>query len=157
MEAMRGRSKVRILPPIALFCSLVPSLCLAKPLPVEIKQANSYPEFRVEGKPFFIHAAAFLYPRLPRDLWESSLKSVKEMGINTIDLYIPWNWHEDRPGRLDFDGHTNPRKDLIDLMKMIAKLGLRAIIRPGPYICAEWKNGGYPDWLLTSPEYKMSR
>src|SRR5204862_88414 len=58
---------------------------------------------------------------------------------------------------LDFDGRTNPRKDVLGLLELISRLGLRAIVRPGPYVCAEWRNGGYPDWLLGDPSYKMSR
>ena len=140
---------------IVSFFLILPQWIRAAP-PVDVKNTGTYPELRVEGKPFFIHAAHFPYPRLPRDLWESSLEDYKAMGINTIDLYIPWNWHESSSGQLDFDGHTNPRKDLIGLLRIISKLGLRAIARPGPYICAEWKNGGYPDWLLESSEYKMA-
>ena len=123
---------------------------------VQVKTAGTYPELRVDGKPFFIHGAAFFYPRLPRDLWERSLQTSKELGINTIDLYIPWNWHEALENQPDFDGRTNPRKDVLGLMRIISRLGLKAVIRPGPYICAEWKNGGYPDWLLRRPEYKMA-
>ena len=142
---------------------LLPLLLLLAPLAhaqgkrVEIVSVNSYPEFRIYGQPFFVHSAAFLYPRIPRDLWERSLFEYSRLGINTIDLYVPWNWHESKPGELDFDGHGNPRKDLLGLLALIARLHLRAIVRPGPYICAEWRNGGYPDWLLERPEYKMSR
>ena len=143
----------------SLLCLFI-FFCLAgvsRALPsVQVKATGTYPELWVEGKPFFIHAAAFFYPRLPRDLWEKSLQTSKELGINTIDLYIPWNWHEARENQLDFDGSANPRKDVLGLMRIISGLGLKAIIRPGPYICNEWKNGGYPDWLLRRPEYKMS-
>lgn len=123
---------------------------------VQVKSAGTYPELWVDGKPFFIHGSAFFYYRLPSDLWEESLQTSKEMGINTIDLYIPWNWHEALENQLDFDGHSNPRKDILGLMRIISRLGLKAVIRPGPYICNEWKNGGYPDWLLKHPEYKMA-
>ncbi|MBI4056906.1 MAG: beta-galactosidase, partial [Elusimicrobia bacterium] len=142
---------------IFILCFWIPATILGKSLPVEIKKTNTYPELWVQGKPFFIHGAGFFYPRIPRDLWESSLKTSKELGINTIHLYIPWNWHESKEGELDIDGHTNPRKDILGLMQIISHLGLKAMIQPGPYICAEWKNGGYPDWLLKRPEYKMAR
>src|SRR5579872_1142189 len=116
---------------------LLAPLAQAQGKRVEIVSVNSYPEFRISGQPFFVHSAAFLYPRIPRDLWERSLFEYSRLGINTIDLYVPWNWHESKPGELDFDGHGNPRKDLLGLLALIARLHLRAIVRPGPYICAE--------------------
>ena len=123
---------------------------------VQIELVHSYPELRVDSKPFFVHSAAFFYSRLPRDQWEKSLRRHAELGINTVDLYIQWNWHEPEEGQLDFDGHSNPRRDLKGLLQLIARLGLKVIIRPGPVILNEWKNGGYPDWLLRRPEYKES-
>lgn len=116
---------------------------------------HGYPELHVDGRPFFVHAAEFSYDRIPRDLWSQSLDHYRELGINTIDLRIPWNWHEPREGELDFDGHTNPRRDLRGLLAMIAQKGLRLIARPGPTIGDEWKNGGYPDWLLERADYQM--
>jgi Glycosyl hydrolases family 35 len=122
---------------------------------VEIAQVGGYPELRVDGRPFFIHSAAFFYDRVPRDLWDEMLERYKHLGINTIDIYIPWNWHEPREGEFDFDGHTNPRRDLRGLLSLIAEKGLRLIARPGPEILNEWRHGGYPGWLLKRPEYKM--
>jgi len=124
---------------------------------VEIVQHGGYPEFRVDGKPFFIHSAAFFYYRIPRDLWARSLDRHRELGINTIDLYIPWNWHQPREGELDFDGHSNPRRDLRTLLRLISEKGFKLIARPGPVILNEWRHGGYPDWLLARPEYGMDR
>ncbi|MDD5542105.1 MAG: beta-galactosidase [Acidobacteriia bacterium] len=123
---------------------------------VQIEMVNSYPELRVDGKPFLIHSAAFFYDRLPQEEWETSLRRHLALGINTIDLYIPWNWHEPQEGKLDFDGTTNPRRNLEGLLKLISGLGLKLIVRPGPVILNEWKNGGYPDWLLLRPEYQES-
>ncbi len=122
---------------------------------VEIVQHGGYPELRVDGKPFFIHSAAFFYYRIPRDLWSVSLDRHRELGINTIDLYIPWNWHEPREGELDLDGHSNPRRDLHSLLRLISEKGFKLIARPGPVILNEWRLGGYPEWLLERPEYKM--
>jgi len=70
------------------------------------------PELRVDGVPFFLHAAQFDYFRIPPDLWFRSLDRYRELGINTIDLRIPWNWHEIGDAEFDFDGHTNPRRNL---------------------------------------------
>lgn len=122
---------------------------------LEIVQHGGYPELRVEGQPFFIHSAAFFYYRIPRDLWEAMLNRYHALGINTIDIYIPWNWHEPKEGEFDFDGHTNPRRDLRSLLTLITNKGFRLIARPGPEILNEWRHGGYPGWLLERPEYKM--
>lgn len=120
-----------------------------------IVSVHGYPELRVDGRPFFIHAAEFSYYRIPRDLWSRSLDRYRELGINTIDLRIPWNWHEPVEGEFDFNGHSNPRRDLHSLLQMISQKGFHLIARPGPTIGDEWKNGGYPDWLLGRAEYQM--
>jgi hypothetical protein len=123
---------------------------------IEIVEHGGYPELRVDGTPFFIHSASFFYYRIPRDQWEALLRIYRSEGINTIDLYIPWNWHEPKEGELDFDGHTNPRRDLRTLLAVIAQEGFKLIARPGPEILNEWRHGGYPGWLLKRPEYKMN-
>ena len=122
---------------------------------MQIVQHGSYPELRVDGVAFFVHSAAFFYYRIPEDLWEASLDRHRELGINTIDLYIPWNWHEPREGEIDFDGRTNPRRNLRRLLHLIAEKGFKLIARPGPVILNEWRHGGYPEWLLERPEYNM--
>lgn len=121
-----------------------------------VKIVNGYPQFQLHGQPFFAHSTAFFYNRIPRDEWASSLVKLKEMGVNTVDLYIAWNWHEPEEGKLDFDGHSNPRRDVKALMEMTAEMGFAVIVRPGPVILNEWRNGGYPDWLLAKPEYQMN-
>ncbi len=121
-----------------------------------VKIAATYPEFQFNGRPFFAHSTAFFYNRIPRDEWGASLAKLKQMGINTVDLYIAWNWHEPEEGKLDFDGHSNPRRDVKSLLEMIDEMGFAVIARPGPVILNEWRNGGYPDWLLARPEYKMN-
>ncbi|HET9392808.1 MAG TPA: amino acid permease [Candidatus Rubrimentiphilum sp.] len=120
-----------------------------------IVQRNGYPIYTVGGKPFFVYGAAFFYERIPRPLWEASLAQYRAMGINTIDLYVMWNWHELRDGDFDFNGRTNPRRDLAGLLRLIDRDGFKVILRPGPVIRNEWRNGGYPDWLLRRPEYNM--
>jgi hypothetical protein len=122
----------------------------------QFRVVNSYPEYWVDGKPFFEHAAAFFYHRLPRDRWAEELIRLRSMGINTIDLYPLWNWHQPEEALLDFDGRTNPRRDLKYLLRLITVIGFKITVRPGPYFTAEWRNGGYPDWLLRRPEYQQS-
>jgi hypothetical protein len=123
---------------------------------VEIVEHGGYPELHVDGAPFFIHSASFFYYRIPRDQWEALLRVYRSEGINTIDLYIPWNWHEPKEGEFDFDGHTNPRRDLRTLLALVAQDGFKLIARPGPEILNEWRHGGYPGWLLERPEYNMT-
>jgi len=122
---------------------------------VHILSVHGYPELHVDGHPFFIHAASFPYYRIPEDLWSHSLDRYRDLGINTIDLRIPWNWHELHEGDFDFDGHTQARRDLRGLLRMISEKGFRLIARPGPTIGDEWRNGGYPDWLLRNEDYKL--
>ncbi len=121
-----------------------------------IVQDHGYPVFIVDGKPFFVYGAAFFYERIPRAQWESSLDAYRAMGINTIDLYVIWNWHQPTQAVLpDFSGATNPQRDLKGLLRLIHERGFKVILRPGPVIRNEWRNGAYPDWLLKRPEYNM--
>ncbi len=121
-----------------------------------VVQMHGYPVFEVDGKPFFIYGAAFFYERIPRDQWEEWLRHYQsDLLINTIDLYVPWNWEEPTAGHLDFNGRTNSRRDLIGLLRIVHRLGFKVVLRPGPVIRNEWRNGGYPAWLLERPEYDM--
>ncbi|HEV7180312.1 MAG TPA: beta-galactosidase, partial [Candidatus Baltobacteraceae bacterium] len=113
------------------------------------------PVFTVESRPYFVYGAAFFYERTPRSEWRSDLLAYKRLGINTIDLYLIWNWHEPDAHTIDFTGATNQRRNLHALFSIIHELGLKAIVRPGPVIRNEWRNGGYPDWLLERPGYAM--
>jgi len=113
------------------------------------------PVFSVDERPFYVYGAAYFYERRPREQWRGDLLAYRGLGINTIDLYVMWNWHEPQDGTIDFDGRTNPRRDLRALLALIHELGFKVILRPGPVIRNEWRNGGYPDWLLARPEYNM--
>jgi amino acid transporter len=116
---------------------------------------RGYPVFTVDGRPFFIYGAAFFYERIPREQWQPALLAYRAMGINTLDLYVIWNWHAPSRDELDFTGSSDPRRDLIGLLALTHSLGFKVILRPGPVIRNEWRNGGYPGWLLERPEYKM--
>jgi beta-galactosidase len=88
-----------------------------------------------------ILSGAVHYFRVLPPHWPHRLGMLRAMGLNTVETYVPWNLHEPRPGtfeRLD---------DLDGFLDAAAAAGLRAIVRPGPYICAEWDNGGLPIWL----------
>ncbi len=100
----------------------------------------------VDGAPFFIHAAEFPYFRLPADLWERSLEEHHALGINTIELTIPWNWHEPRSGEIDFEGRTNPRRNLRKLLRLITEKEMKLMVR-APARIPDWRRDGLPDWV----------
>jgi hypothetical protein len=121
-----------------------------------IAQNHGWPELQVDGKPFFVNGAAFDYFGTPQDLWAHSLDRYRELGINTIDLTIPWNWHEIANGEFDFDGHTSPRRDLRGLLRLIADRGFKLIVHAGPQMPATWRLAGYPEWLVRDSDYGMT-
>ncbi len=100
--------------------------------------------FLLNGKPFVIKAAEIHYPRIPRAYWEHRIEMCKALGMNTICLYIFWNIHEQKEGAYDFTGNN----DVAEFCRLAQKHGLYVIVRPGPYVCAEWEMGGLPWWLL---------
>lgn len=99
------------------------------------------------GQPFFLLAGQVHYFRFPPAEWRAILLSARAAGLNTIDFVIPWNLHEPQEGHFDFNGLA----DLPAFIDLCHSLGLKVIARPGPYICAEWENGGIPNWLAARP------
>jgi beta-galactosidase len=83
------------------------------------------------------------YPRVPREAWRARMKMAKAMGLNTIGTYVFWNLHEPQKGKFDFTGNN----DVAEFVKIAQQEGLWVILRPSPYVCAEWEFGGYPYWL----------
>jgi fructoselysine transporter len=120
-----------------------------------VVQRDGSPQLLVDGKPFFFFGGAFFYERIPPERWRDAMLAMRATGANTLDLYVPWNWHETSDGAFDFDGHTNPRRNLRRVLQLARELGFHLIVRPGPVIRNEWRNGGYPAWLLRRPEYGM--
>ena len=120
-----------------------------------VVQRDGTPQLLVDGKPFFFFGGAFFYERIPPERWRDSMLAMRAAGANTLDLYVPWNWHETADGKFDFDGHTNPRRNLRRVLQLARELHFHLIVRPGPVIRNEWRNGGYPDWLLRRPAYGM--
>ncbi len=96
--------------------------------------------FIINGKRVYIFSAGFHYFRTPPALWNDRLNKIAAAGFNTIETYIPWNYHEQKPGQANFD-------ELNKFLDACAEHHLWVIIRPGPYICAEWNAGGFPNWL----------
>jgi len=100
--------------------------------------------FALDGKPFQIISGAMHYTRIPRAYWRDRLRKARAMGLNTIETYAFWNVHEPSPGVYDFSGNN----DIAEYIREAQQEGLYVILRPGPYVCAEWEFGGYPAWLL---------
>lgn len=107
--------------------------------------------FTMDGKPMQLISGEIHYPRVPREYWRDRMKRAKAMGLNTICTYLFWNLHEPQPEKWDFSGNL----DIVEFCKTAQEEGLWVIVRPGPYICAEWEWGGFPAWLLKSPDIKV--
>ena len=107
--------------------------------------------FLLNGKPFVVKAAEIHYPRIPRQYWEHRIKMCKALGMNTMCLYIFWNLHEQREGVFDFTGQN----DVAEFCRLAKKNGMYVIVRPGPYVCAEWEMGGLPWWLLKKKHIRL--
>jgi len=98
----------------------------------------------IDGKRTWLRVGDIPYFRMPRGLWRDVLEKALRMGLNALQVYVPWNYHEKEEGVFDFSGE----KDLGAFLDLAAEVGLHAIVRPGPYICAEWDFGGFPPWLM---------
>jgi len=105
------------------------------------------PQFYLNDQPFRILSGTIHYFRVVPEYWEDRLKKLKACGFNAVETYTCWNLHEPREGEFCFEGML----DLVRYIETAQKLGLYVILRPGPYICAEWDMGGLPSWLLTYP------
>ncbi len=101
----------------------------------------------MDGKPFQIISGAIHYARVPRAYWRDRLRKARAMGLNTVETYVFWNFQEPEPGVFDFSG----QRDVAEFVREAQGEGLFVILRPGPYVCAEWDFGGYPAWLLREP------
>ncbi len=115
-------------------------------------------EFRVEGSSFVldgkslqIRSGEIHYSRVPKDEWRSRIQMAKAMGLNTVCTYVFWNLHELKKGEFDFIGE----KDVAAFIRLCGECGMHAIVRPGPYVCAEWDLGGLPAWLLAEPGIRL--
>ncbi|XP_041919691.1 beta-galactosidase-1-like protein 2 [Alosa sapidissima] len=107
--------------------------------------------FTLQGAPFRILGGSIHYFRVPRAYWRDRLLKMRACGINTLSTYVPWNLHEPEKGLFNFKDHL----DLEAFICLAEELGLWVILRPGPYICAEWDLGGLPSWLLRDKDMKL--
>ena len=107
--------------------------------------------FLLNGDKFVVKAAELHYPRIPRPYWKQRIELCKALGMNTVCLYVFWNAHEPRPDEYDFTGQN----DLREFVRLCDAAGMKVILRPGPYVCAEWEMGGLPWWLLKKKDISL--
>src|SRR5689334_9541232 len=91
--------------------------------------------FMRDGKPYLVRSGEIHYPRIPREAWRDRLRKIKAMGLNTVTTYAFWNVNEPEPGKFDFSGNG----DIAAFIRTAKEEGLDVILRPGPYVCAEWE------------------
>ncbi|MFC4591724.1 glycoside hydrolase family 35 protein [Sphaerisporangium corydalis] len=107
--------------------------------------------FRLGDTPFRIISGGLHYFRVHPAQWADRLRKARLMGLNTVETYVPWNLHQPGPGRFRMDHDL----DLPRFLGLAAAEGLHVLLRPGPYICAEWDGGGLPSWLLAEPDIRL--
>nr|XP_033715608.1 beta-galactosidase-1-like protein isoform X5 [Tursiops truncatus] len=112
---------------------------------------RDHDRFLLDGAPFRYVSGSLHYFRVPRVLWADRLFKMRMSGLNAVQFYVPWNYHEPEPGVYNF----NASRDLFAFLKEATLANLLVILRPGPYICAEWEMGGLPAWLLRKPKIRL--
>ena len=130
-------------------------LMLAVPTTMKAQKTGTFTvgdkTFLLNGKPFVVKAAEVHYPRIPRPYWEHRIKMCKALGMNAVCIYIFWNIHEQQEGQFNFTGNN----DVAEFCRLAQKNGMYVIVRPGPYVCAEWEMGGLPWWLLKKKDIRL--
>ena len=104
--------------------------------------------FYQNGKKVFLNSGEIHYFRIRRDLWRKHLEDAREAGLTTISTYVPWAWHEPAEGVFDFNGASSPERDLESWINLCHSLNLNCIVKPGPFILAEFRGAGLPDWFV---------
>ena len=120
---------------------------LAASVNVRAQQRHSFvlgdSVFLLDGRPFQMISGELHYSRIPREAWRQRMRMAKAMGLNTIGTYVFWNVQEPEKGKFDFSGNN----DIAAFVRTAREEGLWVVLRPSPYVCAEWEFGGYPYWL----------
>jgi len=108
-------------------------------------------QYLLDGQPYRIVSGAIHYFRVVPEYWKDRLLKLKACGFNAVETYIAWNMHEPKEGEFVFDGMA----DVVSFIELAGELGLHVIVRPSPFICAEWEFGGLPAWLLAYSELQL--
>ena len=137
---------------VALTLTIVLAATAAAQAPARHTFALSKTEFLLDGAPFQIKAGEMHPARIPAEYWRHRIRMAKAMGLNTIAAYIFWNHHEETEGRFDF---TTGSRDIARFIRIAQEEGMWVLLRPGPYVCAEWDFGGLPPYLLRDPELRI--
>ncbi len=156
---MKHKPIIQIIAVASLFSTALSASAISMPLPQQASEqtiSNGKFEagngtFLLNGEPFVVKAAELHYPRIPKPYWDQRIKLCKALGMNTICLYTFWNAHEPKEGEFDFTGQN----DLAEFIRLCAENDMKVILRPGPYVCAEWEMGGLPWWLLKKKDIKL--
>ncbi len=130
-----------------LLCALALAAQAGQPRTFQVRGGA----FVLDGAPVQIRSGEMHYPRVSPDQWRPRMRMMKAMGLNALCTYVFWNLHEPAPGRFDFSGGL----DLEAYLRTAAEEGLMVLLRPGPYVCAEWEFGGLPAWLLAEPDLQV--
>lgn len=109
-------------------------------------------DFLLDGKPFQVISGEMHPARIPKEYWRHRIQITKAMGCNTIAAYIFWNYHETKEGIFDF---RTENRDVAEFIRICQQEGMWVLLRPGPYVCAEWDFGGLPTYLLKYPDIKI--
>jgi len=133
---------------LALLAALGAPLAAAEPTHTFTIGAQ---DFLLDGKPFVIRCGEIHFPRVPKEYWRHRLQLCKAMGLNTVCVYLFWNFHEWQEGQFDWSGQA----DVAEFCRLAQAEGLWVLLRPGPYSCAEWEMGGLPWWLLNRAGIKL--
>src|SRR5579862_1281179 len=152
------RFVLRLLPTLLLLCmvafpllafaddGIFPPASVAKPF-IDFDGRG----FLINGKRTFLASGSIHYCRVPRALWRDRLLRIKRAGFNTVQTYAFWNYHEPQERKWNFSGDH----DFEAFLKLVKEMGLYAVVRPGPYVCAEWDSGGFPVWLRFKPGVRL--
>jgi alpha-L-fucosidase/beta-galactosidase GanA len=134
---------------ISLFLAFL-SICASAQTPIHTFALGDS-DFLLDGHPLQMISGEMHYTRVPREYWRVRMKMAKAMGLNTIGTYVFWNAHEEEKGKYDFTGNN----DIAAFVQTAKEEGLWVVLRPSPYVCAEWEFGGYPAWLLKDSTVKV--
>ena len=111
---------------------------------LEIKEGSFYSGDRK----VFLNSGEIHYFRIRREYWDTHLQAARDAGLTTVSSYVPWAWHEPEKGLFDFEGITCPERDLKGWLEKCSRYGLTAVLKPGPFILAETRGAGLPQWFL---------